>query len=204
MRPAFAVYLLTISLAASVCAQSISDLEATPKEVVEELWAAAMRGQLLTPQGWKRASGCCTKLVPYPKDRAVVVVSNIYGVVESSVKTDAAEISMECTYLGSIDSTLRFTPAPESKYYKSAKSYQLVPRPRHIVTYGPDGKTKIQDREIPGTRVWQIDEGPGLLGLRWTTVNTAIRYILEERNKTADPVIKTNADRTIAELLQMR
>jgi hypothetical protein len=34
-------------------------------------------------------------------------------------------------------------------------------------------------------------------------VNAAIRYVLEMRNKTNDPIIKKNADETLAILLKM-
>ena len=44
MRPAFAVYLLTISLAASVCAQSISDLEAAGELELAALELSALLG----------------------------------------------------------------------------------------------------------------------------------------------------------------
>jgi hypothetical protein len=52
---------------------------------------------------------------------------------------------------------------------------------------------------MTGPRAWQI-EGPQ--GAPWTTVNTAIRYVLEMRAKAKDPQIKRNADDTIGQLLK--
>jgi hypothetical protein len=60
--------------------------------------------------------------------------------------------------------------------------------------YGPDGKTKVGDRVIPGTHVWMIY---GSLDQPWTTVNTAIRYVLEKRDKTKDSELINNANRTL-------
>jgi hypothetical protein len=64
--------------------------------------------------------------------------------------------------------------------------------------YGPNGKL-IEKKPI-GSRFWQIQGSPGL---PWTTVNTAIRYVLEMRDKTSDPAIKKNTDQTLAELMKL-
>jgi hypothetical protein len=39
--------------------------------------------------------------------------------------------------------------------------------------------------------------------MRWTTVNGAIRYILEMRERTADPALKANAEKTLDTLMQL-
>jgi hypothetical protein len=64
--------------------------------------------------------------------------------------------------------------------------------------YGPDGETVV--REMIGPAVWQIEDSPKTT---WTTVNTAIRYVLEARSKTSDPILKRNADEIIAKLLRL-
>jgi hypothetical protein len=63
-----------------------------------------------------------------------------------------------------------------------------------------DGKLIIGKDERTGPEEWQIREPPGL---PWTTVNTAVRYVLERREKSNDPVIKKNADKTLAWLLKL-
>jgi phage host-nuclease inhibitor protein Gam len=60
------------------------------------------------------------------------------------------------------------------------------------------GKTR-EEKKSTGQVAWRITEPRDF---RWTTVNTAIRYVLEKRNKTTDPVIRENADRTIKALLR--
>lgn len=65
--------------------------------------------------------------------------------------------------------------------------------------YGPDGKTLIEKRPT-GVHVWMIKaaQGPPV-----TTVNTAIRYALEMREKTSDRAGKENADQTLAQRLKL-
>ena len=52
---------------------------------------------------------------------------------------------------------------------------------------------------MTGPAAWQIEKTPAF---RWTTVNTAIRYVLELRAKSHDPSIRKNADETLEKLLK--
>jgi hypothetical protein len=97
---------------------------------------------------------------------------------------------------GNIDSTLRYVPTQKTDAIKTGIVYRLTLQPTHAPVYGADGKTVI--REMTGARSWQIEEFPKTT---WTTVNTAVRYVLEMRSKTSDPTIKKNADQTLAKLL---
>jgi len=184
----------------SVAAQNINDREATPKEIVEQLWSMATRGDLLNLTGWTQASGLFTQPVPPPGNKVVLVMSNHYGVVQVSIKENSANVSMACTKLGQLDSELRFTPAPATNVYQTGLGYHLVTGHRHIIMYDHDGKTKLQDKEIPESIIWQIE---GSQGQPWTTVNTAIRYVLEQKAKATDPAVKQNADRTLAKLMAL-
>jgi hypothetical protein len=67
--------------------------------------------------------------------------------------------------------------------------------PTPFPVFQADGKGE----ERPGSVEWQIREP---MGLPWTTVNTAIRYVLEKREKATDSAIRKNADETIARLLK--
>jgi hypothetical protein len=66
--------------------------------------------------------------------------------------------------------------------------------------YGSDGKTLVEKRPT-GAGVWLIKgtQAPPL-----TTVNTAVRYVLEMREKTTDQATKENASQTLAQLLKFR
>jgi hypothetical protein len=171
----------------------------SPTEVVDEIWRLATQGELLTPDGWRRACGFFSSPTPFPGNKVILVMSNDWGpAFQVGSKNDAAEVDLGYFALGNIDSALRYTDTP-SKYMKMALAYHLVPVPSYLEMMGPDGKTVVE-RKPAGYREWQIQGSPES---QWTTVNTAIRYVLEKRDKATDPVIKRNADQSLAILLQM-
>jgi len=59
----------------------------------------------------------------------------------------------------------------------------------------------VEKRPV-GYREWQIQGAPDP-SVTWTTVNTAIRYVLEKREQATDPTLRKNADQTLIKLLQM-
>jgi hypothetical protein len=170
----------------------------SPAQVVEQIWLWATQGELLKPDGWQRANGYFSKPAPYQNNKLIWVVSNYWGPAEqqSSLKVGKAQVFLGFWDLGKIDSTLNLLPAPKTDYEKMATLYYLVPVPGYIGMYGPDGKTLLFKKPT-GKCGWQIEGEPGT---PWTTVNTAIRYVLEARDKTRDPVIKKNADQTLNKL----
>jgi hypothetical protein len=175
-----------------------------PRDVVERLWAMATRGELLTSEGWERASALFTVPQPRPFNKPLFVVSNYYGINVASVKDNRAEVQMEYTDCGRIDSALRYSAPQNAQTYKTSFGYHLVLVPTYLMMYGSDGKTLVEKKPTGGT-TWQI-HGPQTEGpppMPWTTVNTAIRYVLETRDKTTDPTIRKNADRTLAILMTM-
>jgi hypothetical protein len=182
-----------------VVAQSPSVPEKQPKEVIEDLWSMAVRGELLTPKGWNRASEYYTIPTPWTGNKRVVVVSNDYAFDHASIDGGAAKAVVTCEQLGEIDSALRYTSLPPKPYFKSGLGYELVAVPAHTLVYGPSGN-KAEEKVNPKVTYWQIKGSPGN---PWTSVNTAIRYVLEMREKTTDPAIKKNADRTLTTLLKL-
>ncbi len=169
--------------------------ERSNTEVVDEVGRLATQGELLTPEGWDRACRFFTKPTPFPGNKVILVVSNeLAPVFLLSSKNDEANVGLEYRPMGQIDPELRYTSPPRTDAIKTGFLYHLVG-----VLYGPDGKTLV-DKEPAAYRVWQIQGSPGP---PWTTVNTAIRYVLEMRDKTTDPTIKKNADRTLAKLKQL-
>lgn len=151
-----ALALATATFLVAAQTPNINDLESTPREFVEQLWSMATQGELLTTPGWTRASRFFTKPMPPPGSKIVVVLSNYYGIMHSSVKDNSAEVEVEFEKLGQIDSDLRFVIAPPAKAYKTFVQYHLVAGHRYMLMYGLDGKTLIQDKEILESRIWQI------------------------------------------------
>jgi hypothetical protein len=179
--------------------QTVGCPDDAPKKNVETLWAMATRGELLTTDGWRLASGYFSKPGPPDSDKVVQVVSNYFGVNNYSNDGTIAMVEMEYTDEGQINAVLRYRPPHETHADKTSLRYRLVSGPSYMVTYGPDGKTKVQEKEIPGKKAWLVQGPPPA---PWATVNAAIRYLLEMREKATDPAIKENADQTLTILLR--
>jgi hypothetical protein len=196
--------LLLIVMAAAIATGTISaqttsiDFWQFPDKVVEKYWEMGIRGELLTSAGWKAASNYCTKPNLDSQDGSFYVYSQYYGIVGISTNGDQADVDMEYLDAGRIDSNLHYSAPPKVTAFKTAFEFHLVRTPNYMRYFGPDGKTEVE-RKLIGS-VWKIE---GAQPHPWTTVNTAIRYVLETRSKTDDPVIKKNADETIAKLLTL-
>jgi hypothetical protein len=172
--------------------------ENSPSETVEELWVMATTGELLTARGWRSASGLFAEPLPPPKD-FILVVSNHWGPAgPGEIDGHDTVVTVGCWGLGKIDSALRFTPAAKTIAIKEGSRYRLVFAPPHFRTL-ENGKL-VQHETTGKYKTWQILDP---LEIPFATVNAAIRYILEKRDKTTDPVIKQNADKTLAALLRL-
>ena len=128
----------------------------SPKEIVERLWAMATRGELLTSEGWNRASAFFTVPGPRPVNEQILVVSNFYGINLYTLKDKKAEVQMEYTDCGRIDSALRYSPPLKTQAYKTSFGYHLVSVPTYLMIYGSDGKTLVDKKPTGGT-AWQIE-----------------------------------------------
>ncbi len=170
----------------------------SPRDIVEEVWNMGVSGQLLTQQGWIRASRYFSEPSPTPSDKSFDVISNYNGFSGLTINNDKAEVLMEFTDAGHIGSNLHYSPPSPGRSYKTDYLFRLVLTPSFLTMVGPDGKTDIA-RKPTGQSAWSIEGPPSK---PWTTVNTAIRHVLEIRNKTTDPVIRKNADETLTKLLK--
>jgi hypothetical protein len=191
--------ILAIGTVTALAQKARTDFWGSPREVVEHLWSMGVTGELLTTQGWNTASGFYTKPNLEPQDKSFNVYSNYYGLYSVTINGDKAEVIMDYSNGGRIDSNLRYSPPPKTNAFKTGLAFQLILTPSYMRMFGPDGKTEIE-KKATGYSAWKI-EGPAFPP--WTTVNTAIRYVLEMRNKSSDPVIKKNADETISKLLTL-
>ena len=172
----------------------------SPKDVVARLWKDATEGELLTPDGWNKASQFFVEHKAFPANGSVKIVSNNWELGHSSISNDTAEVDVEYMDAGTVDASLRYSPPPQTGFYKAAMVFHLVFAPTHWTMFKSDGKTIIGKEERIGPAEWQIQEPAGL---PWTTVNTAIRYVLEKREKTSDPTTRKNADETLSRLLTL-
>jgi hypothetical protein len=154
---------------------------------------------LLNKDEWHRASGYYLTESPWPGTKVIRVFSNVWGPADLlSIKDDKAQVAMGYFDAGTIDSELRYTPPVREGAVKTSLVYGLKLAPTHWNTYKSDGTTV--DKVMTGPPAWQIEGRPST---PWTTVNTAIRYLLEARTQTKNPEIKKNADESISELLKL-
>lgn len=187
--------------------------EKSPTEVVERVWKLATQGELLTPEGWDKVarqffvhpaplSGSKVILLQSQGDKVIQVVSNDWSVLDETIEGKKAKVTVEYYDAGRIDSTLHYAPGREpDPIGKTQTLYALILAPTYtVMSYKSDVKSMAVDKVIAGSPAYQIEspQGPP-----WTTVNTAIRYVLEMRNKTTDPAIKKNADETLTKLLRL-
>ena len=189
--------LLGMSTMAAVAQGPQSSPKAT-ELVVRQYEQFMAGGVLLTPEGWKKASRIFGSSNPYPNDGEVFLTSRAGLIGETWLRGDRAEVERKWTdFFGSIDSDLRYKPAdPTSSTLPAIYDYSLLFTNRHIdVLQG--GATE----ETLDTWEWKI-EGPQYE--RWATVGRAIIYVREMRDKSNDPAIKRNADKTIAVLERLK
>jgi hypothetical protein len=202
-------------LAAARCisdsGKPVEDSVKSPQQVVEELWKVATQGTLLTPDGWnKTARGFADHPVPSPgstvipdthgSQKSILVMSNDWGVLDCTINGNSAKVVVEYYDVGQIDPSLRYSPGNDSgPMGKTAMLFTLVFAPVRYPSFRSDGNVLKVDKIVTGPAAWQIEKTPAL---PWTTVNTAVRHVLEMRAKTSDRSIKKNADETLDKLLK--
>lgn len=180
-----------------------------PKDLIEQLWKRARLGELLTPEGWRHLATIYAQPNLHPGNDVVLVYSDDYAVNLVSIDADTAVVDVDYADMGRINPSLSYAPPPVTIAHKTSFRYRLSLVPSQIVTYGADGKTVLKVEENPRIKMWRIDGSqlefpPGAGSAKpWTTVNGAIRYVLEMREKAIEPAIKKNADDTLARLLKL-
>jgi hypothetical protein len=163
------------------------------EEVVKRYEKLLAQGALLTPEGWARASKLFEHSTPYPSDSEIQVQSRPGLIGEISLKDDRAQVETKWgDFCGTIDSHLRFKPAPLGGCTLMGEFVSLV-----LVDSGPTTK-KGADRTKTGE--WKIEKAPGV---RSAGIAAAMRYVERIREQSHDPVIRKNASNTIAALKRL-
>jgi hypothetical protein len=184
--------------AAPILAQSPRNGVTSPKEIVQEFWKMEMGGGRLSTDGWNRAAVFFVHTSPPPQDKVVTVTVAGSNVDETARTGSKAEVYLECTEAGRIDSMLRFKPSAHySLADKMMCKYSLTFTDKHWER-GLNGGAL---REVTGQPEWRITEEPTELRI---SVATAVRYVTEMRGKTKDPAIQKNADEALAGLSRFR
>lgn len=184
-------------------------LKTSPEQVVTELWNCATRGELLTSDGQSKIAVLFTK--PLPADsKQIQVISNEWGPPETTSSADTtARVAVGYWPAGQVDESLKFTPPSKTEAMKFrvvyttvlVQTYSFVEGLRPVPGGGFKRDTSL-DRRIPAGKKWKI-EGPEYPEFPFATVDATIRYVLEKRAQTKDPVVHKNAEETIAQLLKL-
>jgi hypothetical protein len=177
-----------------VFAQSLGESEKNARDVVEQFCKMDWEGKLLTSEGDEATA----KLLITPhrshQDQEIDVVDS-YVVLGPNMQGRNAHFNVDYRLWGQIDSSLRFAREEgeiPNKPIKDRESYDLVFTNRYN-DFGEGGPKAV----VRGPLTWRIGITPSRPRVG---VDAAIRYVAEMRDHANDPVIKENADKTIAAL----
>jgi len=170
------------------------------EEVVIQYEKLVAKGAFLTPEGWKLACKLYAQSREFPARGEISLMSVGGSLGENWLKDNRAEAETKWSdYFGTIDVTLRYhSPKRPPQFVAptmAAFVFRLVYTNKHR-EIGTKGETI---KEVTGPWEWKIEEPMG----RWTTLDRAIEYVSLMRDRTDDPTIKKNADKTIATLKRL-
>lgn len=152
----------------------------SPRDVLEHFCELDAAGEQITPGGWEKIAALFVK--PGTPRQSEVTVVRDFVVSRPLIEKGRAEFYVEYIELGRIDvATIRFSnPLPNGIKVRAGF---------YVVQQSKPGSG--------GAPVWRI-EGP--VPEPHLTVETAIRYVTELRDRTKDPRLKRNANRTLTSL----
>jgi hypothetical protein len=167
--------------------------DSTPEEVVKHLCTVDANGTRLTPKGWQEASELFLHPQPFPAALAIRIAR---GVCANMAAEDVgAEVLVGVDYLGlgRLDASMHFTWAahPNSGPMKWRYFYTLVSSDAHR-KFAPGGGAPAGNK---GPAKWKIKTfQPEPI----VSVDAATQYVTGVLKGTKDPVVKRNAERTLA------
>lgn len=182
-------------------AQAPAEPERSPKETVQRFYKLETEGRWLTPRHWDELQNFLTDSGPWLSPGPISVLRN-YQVGDASKRigyrgTVDYEVEVDYFEWGSIDSFLNFTRAqgprgetPVADEPVERRTYQSLVLSDKFVKRSQSG-----DKQKNGALRWRMSL---VLVPSAVNVDTALRWVAEARNKSSDPLIKYNADRTIA------
>ncbi|MGH9794652.1 MAG: hypothetical protein ACRD5G_07765 [Candidatus Acidiferrales bacterium] len=184
---------------APIPGQSPPAPEKSPEAVLARFCKMDAEGERLTPEGWRKAADLFVRPAAASKEGAIFVIKS-YFVNGPVTKGNKAEFFVEYLRWAELDSTGRLIPSVPHlpgapilvrAVYKAVETKQWW-------EVAPDGKTL---REASGDPQWRIET---FQPTQWITVDAAIRYVNDLHEKSKDPIIKQNANRTLAVLRQLQ
>jgi hypothetical protein len=181
-------------------AQVPADPQQSPKEVVEQFYKMETEGRWLGPERWDELQDFATEVSPWFPPTSISVLKS-YEVGDARKDIGAGgnldyQVEVDFFEWGSIDSFLNFTKArglggnsatPGGPVER--RTYQTLVLRNTFLKETPSG----EEKEEKGTFGWRM----ALFAPPSVDVSAAIRWISEMRDKTSDPAIKYNAEKTL-------
>jgi hypothetical protein len=184
-----------------VDAQAPAEQPKSPEEAVEQFFTLETEGKWLGPDHWDELKDVLTSVQPWFNPSPISVLKN-YQVCDATKEIGAegtVEYQVEVDFFewGSIDYFLNFTDARGPGGKQSAAGGPVEQRTYHNVSLtdkyiarNPSGR----EEEKNGALRWSIDS----FYSRSVNADAALRWVAEKRDKSNDPAIKYNAEKTIA------
>ena len=171
-----------------------TEAQQSPSAVLAQFVALQTEGKGLKAEGQKDLDAL---LVEPP--RGAVTKSTLQGIFSSAARFSRGT---KATFTSSTSHRVTWIPHCVSQMEspaesKCARAYSLALSNKYLLPRR-GGKPA---QEFAGPNRWKITAAPSEL---WISVNTAIPYVTDMRDKTADPVIKQNAKQTLVELRSLQ
>ena len=167
----------------------------SPEEVLEKYYKMVNDGDLLTPEGWEHAAKLFVRQSRAPNDEVIFITTKFpFGNGPMDVDGDHAVAYQKWVDdIGTVDSIFRYhrPPKEELQIEGIIRVFRLIRTGTHW-EITPDGKS---EKELNGPMEWRIE---GSLTVRSTSREAAIHYLADKRDEIADPIVRKNADRTLA------
>ena len=156
---------------------------------------------VLAPDQWGKLGKFFAE-TPKLQLNSINIIDEVYVTAEPEEgrrNLDAIEVGVSTNSLGNLDSSMqlryypseRMMPGTPSACFGDDRFYYILLKTDVHWEIAMDGSVK----QLSGPYAWRI-ENPSFAPL--LTLNTAIRYVTVSRDKTSDPTIRKNADRTLS------
>jgi hypothetical protein len=172
----------------------------SPREVVEQFYKMEAEGRWLGPERWDELQEFLTEVGRWSPGVSIAVLRSYdigdarkdvgyKGVVDYQVEVDYFE-------WGSIDSFLNFRRArgPGGQTSVAGEPVEQQTYETLVLTDKFAESTRSGEKQETGALRWRMS----LLAPPAVSVDTALRWVTETRDKSIDPLIKYNADRSTA------
>lgn len=177
-------------------AQAPTEPQKSPREAVEQFYKLETQGRWLGPEHWDELQNIQIRLEPWSAPESISVVKT-YQVVdcEKDGRCGRDQVEVDFYEWGSINPFLNFVAARDSKGNKSANGEPVEQRTYQTLYFSDSFVSESGDEEKKGSLRWRSTVS---LTLPRLNVDTALRWVAEMRDKSNDPAIRYNAEKTIA------